>query len=171
MIELLRKPMRIRVIGFFATGVLVCAVAWYIGLDLSHAVIAGLAVLVVGVAVLSLPELDTTWWARSDAGADDGARNDVTRLSWSLRTRRWRVRPDAVRRVRTLAASRLSALGLDLDDPADQRRVEQRIGARAYRTLRPEPVHLPFFGDIQHTLDALDTLYTESSEPTTESIT
>lgn len=153
-----------RLIALGVLAVLAAAVAWYVGMDAWHAVVIAAVVLAIGLIWMAVPERPTTIWPRETHAKDDGNRNDVNRLSWSLRTRRRRVRPDAVRRVRRLADARLMAFrqsserSLDLDDPDDRASVERLIGAHAYQTLRSNPVRLPTFRDIERCLDGLSRL-------------
>jgi hypothetical protein len=162
-------PWRGRLTGLIVLAVLTGGVAWYVGVDGWHASVIAAAVLAVGLIWMALPERPPSIWPFESQAKDDGNRNDVNRLSWSLRTRKRRVRPEAVRRIRKLAAQRLEAVRqeavgqgdarpLDLDDPADRVSIERLIGSRAYRTLRSNPVRQPTFADVEQCLDALSAL-------------
>lgn len=163
------RQWRGRLTWLVVLAVVAGGVTWYVGVDGWHASVIGAAVLAVGLIWMAVPERPSGAWPLESRAKDDGNRNDVNRLSWSLRTRRRRVRPEAVRRVRKLAAQRLDAIRdaepLDLDDPADRASVEQLIGSRAYRTLRSNPVRQPTFADVEQCLDALSALVDPSSRP------
>lgn len=162
--DLLDRPLRGRIIALIIVAVLAAAVAWYVGMDWWHACVIATAVAAIGLIWMAIPDRPPTVWPLESHRKDDGNRNDVNRLSWSLRTRRRRVRPEAVRRIRRLADARLepfrttSEQSLDIDDPADRASIERLIGSRAYATLRSNPVRLPTFGDIEQCLDALSGL-------------
>lgn len=166
------RAWRGRLAWLVVLAVLAGAIAWYVGVDGSHAAVIGSATLAVGLIWMAVPERPSGIWAPEPHAKDDGNRNDVNRLSWSLRTRKRRVRPEAVRRIRQLAAQRLDTIAvggarpLDLDDPTDQASIEQLIGGRAYRTLRSNPVRQPTFADIEQCLDALDAVVESDSTPT-----
>jgi hypothetical protein len=166
------KSWRGRLAWLIVLAVLAGGVAWYVGIDGWHASVIGAAVLAVALIWVAVPERPSGAWPLESRVKDDGNRNDVNRLSWSLRTRRRRVRVEAVRRIRKLAAQRLETLRvgdarpLDLDDPADRASVEQLIGSRAYRTLRSNPVRPPTFADVEQCLDALSALVEPVSTPT-----
>jgi hypothetical protein len=167
-------PWRARLTWLIVLAVLAGAVSWYVGVDGWHAAVIAAAVLAVGLIWSALPERPPSVWPLESRRQDDGNRNDVNRLSWSLRTRKRRVRPEAVRRIRKLAAQRLQAMGdtrqLDLDEPADRESIERLIGSRAYRTLRSNPVRQPTFADVEQCLDALSALAEPSSIPTRKHI-
>lgn len=161
---LVTPPWRSRLIALIALAVVAAVVLWYLGMDPWHAAAVIGVIVAIGVVWLAVPERPSMTWTVESSLHDDGNRSDVDRLSWSLRTRRGQVRPDAVRRVRRLAASRLAIVSpdadnpLDLDRPADRAAIEQMLGGRAYRTLRPNPVRQPSFHDIEQCLDVLSTL-------------
>jgi hypothetical protein len=64
-----------------------------------------------------------------------GARREIKQLSWNIGGERNRVDEPAVRRLRGIAAVRLTARGIDLDDPRDRPQAEALLGRSVYRVL------------------------------------
>ncbi|MEO8906950.1 MAG: hypothetical protein ABI310_02625 [Microbacteriaceae bacterium] len=151
----LARPLRRRVIGLLITAVVAAALAWYTGMDAWHAALVAAVVIALGLSWQLLPDAPASTWPLEVQARADGTRGDVTRLSWTLRTRRGRVQSGALIRIRLLAARRLEPHELNLDDPADAAAVTRLIGASAYRTLRPNPASLPTFYQVQRCLDGL----------------
>ncbi|HEY5224086.1 MAG TPA: hypothetical protein VIJ18_13695 [Microbacteriaceae bacterium] len=151
----LRRPFRRRAIGLLVAAVLAAAFLWYLGMDAWHAALVAAAVIALGLSWQLIPDNPASGWPVEVSVRADGNRGDVTRLSWTLRTRRGRVQPGALIRVRLLAARRLEPHELDVDDPADEAAVTALIGASTYRTLRPNPASLPTFYQIERCLDGL----------------
>lgn len=152
---LLRRPFRRRAIGLLVTAALAAAFLWYLGMDAWHATLVAAAVIALGLSWQLIPDNPASSWPLELSARADGNRGDVTRLSWTLRTRRGRVQPGALIRIRLLAARRLEPHELDLDDPADEAAVIELIGPAAYRTLRPNPRSLPTFYQLERCLDGL----------------
>jgi phage shock protein PspC (stress-responsive transcriptional regulator) len=158
MAMMVQRPLRIRLLLLPAAAGVLAGLAWYIGMDLWHACVIAAVVLALGLLWLTVPDSPPGVWPREESAKDEGTRHDVTRLSWSLRTRRGRVRADALTRIRLLSAGRLAPYGIDMDDAHDRDALVRLIGERAYRTLRPTPQRLPYFHDIERCLDALSGL-------------
>ncbi|WP_166983588.1 hypothetical protein [Paramicrobacterium fandaimingii] len=66
-----------------------------------------------------------------------GARQDISRLAWALRSTQGQVGDTARNRVRTLASHRLERIGLHLDEPADEPAIVAAIGERAFAVVAP----------------------------------
>jgi hypothetical protein len=64
-----------------------------------------------------------------------GARREIKQLSWNLGGQRHRLDEPAVRRLRRIAAVRLAAHGVDLDDPRHRPEGEALLGRSVYRVL------------------------------------
>jgi hypothetical protein len=146
------------VIALVVAAAFIGALAWYLGMDTVHSVVLGVGILVVTVSWLAVPEILELAWPENSGVDDDGGRGDVRRLSWSLRPRHGRVRQQAVSRIRSLAAARLAARGLDLDDADDRDRIASLIGTRSLHTLVPNPERPPLARDVDSCLDALSRL-------------
>lgn len=136
-------------------GAIVGAVGYAVGLVALSAVVVALA---VATAVLLAARIDlerepgVSLW--SSAGRD-GARGDVQSLAWGMVGRDGRAGDWAMRRLRQVAAGRLSRHGLRLDDDGQAAAVSALIGAAAHDTLtRRFPT--PTLAEVRSCLDALD---------------
>jgi hypothetical protein len=157
--ELLRPPRRARVVLVLVGAALVGALLWYLGLDVLRSVVAGVILAVIGISWVAVPDHEATGWVKDAVVAQDGARREVTQLSWALHPRRGRVRHGAHVRVQQLARNRLALHQLELADPADRTAIERLVGSAVYSTLRPRPDQSPpRLRDIVRCLDALDAL-------------
>lgn len=120
-----------------ATGVALA----YLGLDLPHTIALTVALLIV--LVLS---------RRIDAGHDpqhhalpdtnrDGARRDLSDLTWAMHGSHGRVSERAHQRVRALAATALADEGIDLHstDPAQVRAAAARLGTQVHQQMTSDP--------------------------------
>jgi len=164
---LLRLPGRRGTIGVLTVALLIAAVCFYFGADAWHSVLIGSALTTVGLIGLvgtANPDLNTTDWRGDGRPNRDGARNDVTDLSWSLRGNYGRVSVRAVGRVQRLARQRLARYQLDLLDPGDRPEIERLIGRGAYVVVRGER-RPPSLRSLLHCLDVLDAL--DSTRPAT----
>jgi hypothetical protein len=143
------------------TALLVAAVCWYFGADVSHSILIGCAVTTLGVIFLIAndnPDFGNTGWQSDSRTSQQGARRDVAQLSRSLRGSYGRVGYGAVTHARQVARQRLVSYQLDLLNPADRPRIEQLIGHRAYVVLVQGERRPPILRSFIHCLNALDAL-------------
>jgi hypothetical protein len=142
------------------TALLVAAVCWYFGADVSHSILIGCAVTTLGLIFLITNDnpVGNTGWQSDRRTDQQGARRDVAQLSQSLRGSYGRVGYGAVTRARQVARQRLVSYQLDLLNPADRPRIEQLIGHRAYAVLVRGERRPPFLRSFIHCLNALDAL-------------
>lgn len=148
-----------------AAAVGVATALGLLGLPPVHVVAGAVlaAAVVVGIA-LQIGLLDRPWEA-SRLEVAGGARDEVSHLSWQVRTRDGRVHPRVLLRVQQLVTVRLARDGTVVD-PADmvpQRAdvvatLTQALGARAARALCGGPRELPDAAALGRVLDALDAL-------------
>lgn len=161
-----------QVVAAAVAAVVVATALGLLGLPAVH-VIAGAvlaATVVVGIA-LQLGLLDRTWEATRLEVAG-GARDEVSHLSWQVRTRDGRVHPRVLLRVQQLVTVRLARDGIDVD-PADMdphradvvAALTQALGARAAHALCGGPRDLPDAAALTRILDALDALDARVAEP------
>jgi hypothetical protein len=132
-------------------------------LDPTHAALLGLlGIAVVGMASDSSEEWADEWPDRP-LESRAGGRSAVSDLGWQVFGRDRRVHDRVVERVRTLAAARLAALGVDAGDAAQWPQVERLLGARVANGLAsPRP---PTARTLQTWLDAIDRLGNERNNP------
>jgi hypothetical protein len=142
-------------------ALLLAAVCWYFGADVSHSILIGIAVTTLGL-VFSIandnPEFGNTGWQSDSRSNLQGARRDVAQLSQSLRGSYGRVGHGAVVQAQRLARQRLASYQLDLLNPADRPSIEQLIGHHAYAALAPGERRTPSLRSFISCLDALDAL-------------
>ncbi|MFF1878837.1 hypothetical protein [Leifsonia sp. NPDC058230] len=155
---LLGRAYRRRLLWCVVLGLAAGAVTWFFGVDIGHAVGFG-AVAVAASACLSLVgDQARVDWLPGPAMPRDGARRDVVQLGWALHTRGGGVSPEAVRRLRTVAAQVLELHGLDLDDPSHRPAVERVLGADFVATIRRGTAASPKLGSYQAALATLGRL-------------
>lgn len=126
-----------RIITACVLGIALSAVLWLLGFALSFALAFGLLVPVIALLWECRADNDTAPWGPSEPHREVGARQDVSRLAWALRSTDGRVGNSARKRVRALAAHRLERIGLHLDEPADEHAIIATIGKRAFDVIDP----------------------------------
>jgi hypothetical protein len=164
---LVRLPGRPTMVRILSVALLVAVIAWYFGADAWHSVLLGVGLTTLGLIFFldtAGSELSDADWRGHGIGNREGARSDVTELSWSLRGSYGRVDNRAVWRIRGVARQRLLQYQLDLFNPADRRNIEQLIGRRAYVVLVRDARRPPWLRSFIHCLDALDALETTPKE-------
>lgn len=146
-------------------GVLVTAAAWAVGLHLVHAVLLGVATLVVTAVLRDLdPEPDPVW-APVRITDPGGARRELAYLTWTMTGRDGRVGERALHGLQDAAESRLARHGLPAslrhrgDDvlPGDVA-ARDLLGERAWRTLTTTGGRLPRYADVEHVVAVLERL-------------
>lgn len=167
--RLLRAPLRGRLVLAIVLGLATGAVAWYFGMDTTHAIALGLVVSAVVVCFAAVPEHQPAEWTPGDPETPTGIRRDVIQLSWSLHSRSGAVAPSAHRRLRELATTVLARHDLGLDDPADAVAIQAALGQSAWNAVRPGERALPSLAEVESTLDALSRL--DGATPTSASVT
>lgn len=134
----------------------VAALAKITGLDLEHAIFIGVGVLVVTVAVLAMRGGGaSTAWLPDDRRERDGSRLEVAALSWSLLGRGGRVTEGALRRLRTVAESRLARHGLSLAAPQDADAIRALLGETSWAVLNTR-AHMPGRREFEQCVRALE---------------
>lgn len=137
------------------TVVAVVTTLWYLRFDTVNIVVAAAATTVLG-ALVGHRDLgaDLAWPALPNEQRG-GHRHDVSHISWSLTSRDGRISDHGLRRLRTVADSRLRLAGID---PDDDTAVAAALGGRGLRTLRATASTAPTMRDLDACLTALDTL-------------
>lgn len=153
-------------------ALLITAIFWYFGADVSHSILIGGAITtlwMIGVVTNDSPDFGQASWSYDSRSNEQGARRDIAQLSRSLRGSYGRVGSGAVLRVQRLAKQRLAPYQLDLLSPQDRPEIEQMIGRRAYALLLRGDRRRPFLRSFIHCLDALDALEPRHPAQTEES--
>ncbi|MFJ2297910.1 hypothetical protein [Oerskovia paurometabola] len=112
-----------------------------LGLDLPHTLALTVALL---VALVLSRRIDTGHDPQHRALPDtnrDGARRDLSDLTWAMHGSHGRVSERAHRRVRALAATALADEGIDLHspDPEQMRAAADRLGTQVHRQMTDDP--------------------------------
>ncbi|MHA7132984.1 hypothetical protein [Oerskovia turbata] len=131
----------------------------YLGLDLPHTI----ALTTTGLAALAL-------YRRTDTGHDpehhalpdnnrDGARRDLSDLTWAMHGSHGRVSERAHQRVRTLAAHTLTAHGIDLHstEPEHLHAAAAALGEKTHQQMTTDP-RPPTFKTLRAWVDAIEAL-------------
>lgn len=137
-----------------------------IGADLAHTLMALVAAVAVTVMVVGQQDPRQPRWPRHESRAKQGARDDVSDLSWSFMSRDDAVTPRAVAAVRSATASRLRLLGVDLDDPQDTAAAREVLGDEAYGFVE-STAGTPTIHQLSRTIDRLADLDPATSAPQT----
>lgn len=124
------------------------------GTDLAHTLMAFVAAVAVTVFVVGQPEPRSPRWPRTEVSVKDGARDDVSTLSWTMLSKDDAVSPRAVRAVRATATTRLRLHGVDLDDPDHSPAARELLGDETYAFVEGA-VDKP---TLPHLLRAIDRL-------------
>ncbi|SDC16707.1 hypothetical protein SAMN05216410_1312 [Sanguibacter gelidistatuariae] len=101
----------------------------------AHALLAITAAAAVTVMLVALPDIQEPRWPRESSDRRDGARDQVTALSWAFMTRDESVSTRGLHAVRKAATARLALHGVDLADPAHARAARELLGQGAYALL------------------------------------
>ena len=145
-------------------GIALGVIAWYLGMDLAHAIGLGAAAFAFAACLSALGEAADIVWAVPAPEPRPGARRDITQLGWSLGARGGRASPEGVRRLRTVAERALRMRGLDLHDRAADDALEGLLGARTLELLRRgSGVTPPRTAEVAAVLARLESL--EPAEP------
>ncbi|MFE4469173.1 hypothetical protein ACFRFH_10180 [Leifsonia sp. NPDC056824] len=153
-----RARMVRRAVGCVLAATVVGVAAWFFGMDAPHAVGLGFVVFALGAVLSLLGEQAEVTWPVPKPQPRAGARRDVVQLGWSLGARGGRVSPEAVRRLRRLAAEVLDRYGVQLDDPAAQPEVVRLLGEQTAAMLRKGSAAAPRPKDFTASLGRLETL-------------
>jgi hypothetical protein len=137
-----------------------------IGADLAHTLMALVASVAVTVMLVGQQDPRQPRWPRHESRAKQGARDDVSDLSWSFMSRDDAVTPRAVAAVRSATASRLRLLGVDLDDPRQTDTARGLLGDEAYDFVESRTDH-PTVHQLARTIDRLADLDPAGPTPQT----
>ncbi|TDE97495.1 hypothetical protein EXU48_04715 [Occultella glacieicola] len=129
--------------------------AFTIGLDVAHSLMIGLgvAVVVAGSRVIGLG--DQAVWPRLPFGRRDGARRDVSSLSWSLYGQQHELTGSGRRRLRRVCLDTLELGDIRLDTPEGVRAAEDLLGRPVTEFLLDEDRPAPDLRGVHRTLTAL----------------
>ncbi|MFJ4175970.1 hypothetical protein [Microbacterium sp. NPDC089696] len=114
------------------------------------------ALLAVALVLLSRPSLvdESGAWPPSEPSRTAPG-SEVSRLAWAINSRTGIAGHAVVRRIDRVLRRRLARQGLDPDDPADQARIEELLGAGIRDLRKPGEVHRT---DVDRILSALERL-------------
>ena len=125
-----------------------------LGFDPVHAVILAITAAAMTVLLLALPDIRPPYWPRGNAARTDGARDQISALSWAFMTRDDSVSVRGLHAVRTAATTRLALHGVDLTDPTHAPAARALLGDRAHLVLTQDGPP-PSMTQIGHCIDRL----------------
>ena len=160
-----RSRMIRRADGCLLAAALVGTAAWFFGMDAPHAVGLGFVVFALGAVLSLLGDQAEVIWPVPQPQPRPGARRDVVQLGWSLGARGGRVSPEAVRRLRGLAAEVLDRRGVQLDDPAAASEVAGLLGDDTAAMLRKGSAAAPRPKEFAASLARLEALREVGGQP------
>ena len=134
--------------------------AWFVGVSWAKCALLATVVITARTVFFALNDLDDepALPPLDRTGRDEGARREVSRLSWGMIGQENRVGEVPFRRLRALAATRLSVRGIDLVDLHDHEAARRLLGPLAYDTLIGDIGRPPSQAIFQHCLAALERL-------------
>jgi hypothetical protein len=148
-----------RIVAVILVAFVAGAGSWFFGVGVLPAIVIGLTIGAVGVVVrLATLSTGSREWPPPPPVVTDGARRESSDLSWAIRTRGGSVDGRIVERIRRIAAERLAARQLDLDNPAHRSAIQQLIGSKAMAVFSSPTAHSVRIADVIGMLDILDTL-------------
>jgi len=119
------------------------ALALLIGTDLPHALLIGGTLAAATLVVRALPFGSRAAWPVLPYGRRDGARRDVSSLTWTMIDRGGAISSTGERRLRTVLSDALELRGLDLTTPRGREQAETVVGADVARWLTDPEAHAP----------------------------
>ena len=148
-----------RIAAVIVVAVLAGAGSWFFGVGILPAVVIALTIGAVGLVVrLATVATGSREWPPPPPLVTDGARRESSDLSWAIRSRGGGVDGRIVERIRRIAAERLAARQLDLDNPAHRSAIQQLVGSRAMAVFTSPAAHTVRIAEVIAMLDILDTL-------------
>ncbi|MGN6425750.1 MAG: hypothetical protein ACTHMF_02950 [Leifsonia sp.] len=158
-----RRQLIGRAVGCVLAAAAIGAIAWFFGMDAPHAIGLGAVIFALGGLLSMLGDQADVTWPQAVPAPRPGARRDVVQLGWSLGARGGRVSPEAVRRLRGLAARVLERRGVDLDDPRSEPAVAGLLGEDAAAMLRKGGAAAPRPAEVAAVLARLEALAADAS--------
>jgi hypothetical protein len=122
--------------------------------DGAHTVATLLALIAVTLLALAQKETPAPQRPREEVDSRDGARDDITALSWSFMSRDNTVSVRAVHAFHQAASVRLGLHGIDLSDPEQSDAARALLGVEAY-DLATESNPKPTMAQLARSIDAL----------------
>lgn len=138
-----------------------------LGFDPVHAVILAITAAAVTVLLLALPDIRHPRWPQASAPRTDGARDQISALSWAFMTRDDSVSVRGLHAVRTAATVRLALHDVDLTDPTHAAAARALLGDPAYLVLTQDgpPPSMAQIGRCIDRLAAIPPAPTRSPSP------
>lgn len=138
-------------------GVLIAALLGVIGIDLPHAVLAGVLWLVGVVVVIHLDAGQRVALPRLPFDRRDGARTEVSSLSWSLYGPDG-ISPEAQHHLRRVCRTALDEAGIDIGTDTGRERATALLGSPITAFLVDDTAPPPDVHAVRATVIALENL-------------
>ena len=146
-----------------ALGILLAQQA--LGVSPVHAVMTMITAAAVTVLLVAQPTVDHPRWPRVSTGRRDGARDQISALSWAFMTRDETVSARGLQTVREAATARLALHGVDLADPAQEPAARALLGDASYDLFQDtQPATMTRVGRCIDRLAEITT--SQSAQPT-----
>jgi hypothetical protein len=151
-------------VGVGVVAILAGAGCWFFGLAVVPAIVVALVLAGLGITlrIITLP-VENLEWPPAPPEPSDGARREVSELTWSLRTPGGVVDERIVERVRRIADTGLRRRQLDLDNPAHRAQIERLVGPQTYALLSSPERRRISLSTLLSELSVLEAL--EKSDP------
>lgn len=133
-----RRIRRNKIIWVIVLAVILPVITYVIGVSVLQSLLIAAAVVTIGGFLALLPVGEDFTWERRDDRAADGARREISRLSWTLGGHENRVGEAPVRRLRELALRRLAWRGITLTDQDGVAAAEKLLGAPVVAVITTE---------------------------------
>jgi hypothetical protein len=153
-----------RYVGVAIVALLAGAGCWFFGLDVVPSIVVALVLAGLGITlgIITVPA-DNIEWPPAPPEPTDGARREVSELTWSLRTPGGVVDERIVQRVRRIAVTSLRRRQLDLENPAHRAQIERLVGESMYALLSSPERRRVSLATLLSELSILEAL--EKSDP------
>jgi hypothetical protein len=138
-------------------AVVVSGVVVLMGFDVAHGLVAGLTLALVVLLVAHLDLGERVELPRLPYDNRDGARSEVSSISWSLLGRDG-VTAEGQQHLRRLVRASLTEAGVDVDTAPGRVRAEELLGTDAVRLATDPAASAPSAGRVQSLVTTLESL-------------
>ncbi|MET1006676.1 MAG: hypothetical protein ABWX96_14090 [Propionibacteriaceae bacterium] len=169
MTETERRRRRRVVIWTVLVALALAGVSWAVGVPVIQSLLLATGVTMVGAIALAVSGLDDEILLPplDETGRNEGARREVSRLSWVMAGQDNRVGDIPYRRLRAIAANRLALRGIDVTEEAGQRAAGELLGQPGYTLLVAEATRTPTQRAFQASIALLERLDERGSATST----
>lgn len=150
--------------GALAGAVAATVLALLVGTDLAHALLIGSALAAAALVTRALPLGSRASWPVLPYGRRDGARRDVSSLTWTMIDRNGVISSTGEARLRTVLTSALELRGVDLAAPSGRAQAATVVGDQVARWLTDTDAPTPDPRTVRRVLTGM----LQTDDPTTK---